>query len=89
MENEQISNELYWLIDGIKQNDPSICGDARRWVLEMVLRNLEAAKQKVDTGADARATAEEFYLGACRFTSDQCSDESVVLMDALRRLRPQ
>lgn len=89
MENEQISNGLSWLIDGIKQNDPSICGDARRWVLEMVLKNLETAKREVDNGADARATAEEFYLGACRFTSDQCSDESVVLMDALRRLLHQ
>ena len=82
-----ISNGLSSLIDGIKKGDPSICGDARPFVLELVLKNLESAKLKVDNGADAHAVAEEFYRGACRFTTDQCrDDETQVLMDAIERL---
>lgn len=79
MENARVSKDFAALIDGIKQRDPTICGDARPWVLDMVLKNLESAKSKVDVGADARAVAKEFYLGVCRFTSDQCfTDEGDV-----------
>jgi len=81
-----MSADFSSLIDGIKRKDRHICGDARPWVLESVLENLEAAKRKIDNGTDARTVAEEFYLGACRFVSDQCLDESEVLMDSIQRL---
>ncbi|HEV7224698.1 MAG TPA: hypothetical protein VGN42_18450 [Pirellulales bacterium] len=75
------------LIDRIRSRDGAICGNAPAWILEAVLECLQDAELKVRKGRNAREVAEDFYAGACRFVTDQCSDEADALLDAISRLR--
>jgi hypothetical protein len=64
---EHTRAKLSELREGLRRHDPMICGSAPAWVVETVLRNLEAVTAQSHQAESVR----DFASGAVRFVADQ------------------
>lgn len=64
---QHLEAKLLELREGLRRNDPEFCGEAPAWVVETVLKNLEAAAALPHQERWVR----DFATGGIRFVADQ------------------
>jgi hypothetical protein len=79
---KHLEAKLSALLEGLRRNDPLFCGAAPAWVVETVLRNLDAATARPHQAEWVR----DFATGGIRFVADQDAAGCDALLGRLSEL---